>query len=340
MSLNPDLAAFLELAENNITNGGRAPMHQLSPEQARREYDASTEILDTPGPLVANVTEITIPSRDGQSIHARLYNPFDAAILMGPWPVLLYFHGGGYCLGGLDSHDSLCRTLAVLTPCCVLHVAYRLAPEFRFPTAVNDAQDAYHWLLSNGSELALDISRLAVGGDSAGATLATGLTIAARDEQWLQPICQILLYPCTSAWQNTNSHERLAQGYLLEEKTLQWMFMNYLRGKADRTDWRFAPLQADNLNNLAPAFLVLAEYDPLLDEGIAYAEKLSAAGVSTRTKIFPGMIHDFARLGNIVDEATRVRQDIADMLSKTFYRSSSYEPDSLCSNFIHANIQQ
>lgn len=315
MPLNPDLAAFLELAEA----GERPAMHTLTPERARVEYDMSTQILDLPGPPVGRVTTIRIPCRDGQSINARLYSPIEFIKETGPFPVLLYFHGGGYCIGGLDSHDSLCRSLAALTPCCVLNVAYRLAPEYRFPTAVYDAQDAYQWVLSYRSEYDLDATRLAVGGDSAGGALATGLTIAAHNEDWPQPVCQVLLYPCTSVWQNTESHRRFAQGYLLEAETLQWMFANYLRTDVDRTDWRFAPLEASDLGNLASTFLVLAEYDPLLDEGVAYAEKLKAAGVSTLVKIYSGMTHDFARFGNIVNEADRVRKDIAGELANEFY---------------------
>ncbi|UJP05481.1 MAG: alpha/beta hydrolase [Nitrosomonas sp.] len=318
MPLNPDLAAFLELVESNMASGERPPMHMLTPEQARQAYDGSTQALDAPGPAVGSVTTIEIPCRDGRSIEARLYKPDRMDKTAALLPVLLYFHGGGYCIGGLDSHDSLCRSLAALTPCCVLHAAYRLAPEHRFPTAVDDAEDAYRWLISRGSELGLDVSRLAVGGDSAGGTLATGLAIAARDGNWRQPVCQVLLYPCTSAWQDTASHRCFARGHLLEAETLQWMFANYLRNDVDRGDWRFAPLQTEHLANVAPAFFALAEYDPLLDEGIAYAERLQAAGVDTHVKIYSGMIHDFARLGNIVDEAGQVRKDIAHVLADAF----------------------
>ena len=319
MPLDDDLAAFLELVKKSILCGERTAMHLLTPEKARIEYDISTQILDESGPPVANVTDIAILCRDGNSIDARLYQPTEFAQVTQPQPVLLYFHGGGYCIGGLESHDSLCRSLAALTPCSVLSIAYRLAPEYRFPTAVYDAQDAYQWVISNGHDYCLDTARLAVGGDSAGGTLATGLTIAAREEKWQQPACQILLYPCTGAWQNTESHRRFSQGYLLEEQTLQWMFTNYLRDETDRADWRFAPLRAKNLCSLAPAFVILPEFDPLLDEGIAYADKLKAAGVATSVKIYSGMIHDFARLGNIVNDAYQVRKDIADTLAGTFY---------------------
>ncbi|KIO49789.1 alpha/beta hydrolase [Nitrosospira sp. NpAV] len=317
MPLDPDLAAFLELVEAGVDNGAQ-PLHELPLAKARAQYDNSTLAIDAEGMDIASAKTIEIPCRDGSRIDARLYVPaipvLDGSLL----PALLYFHGGGYCVGSLNSHDSLCRALSALTPCCVLSVAYRLAPEHKFPTAVDDAQDAYQWLLSNGSAYGIDTQRIAVGGDSAGGTLATGLTIAARDGKWPQPLLQVLLYPCTAAWQDTGSHSRLAQGYLLEAPTLQWMFGNYLRDAADRTDWRFAPLEAVDLSNLAPAFIVLAEYDPLVDEGIAYANRLKAAGVSTHLKIYEGMTHDFARLGNIVNETERVRRDMSQALAKAF----------------------
>lgn len=323
MPLDPDLAVFLELVEAGVSNGAQ-PLHELSAAKARTQYDNSTLAIDAEGVDVASVEAIEIPCRDGNHIDARLYVPTipapDGTLL----PALLYFHGGGYCVGGLDSHDSLCRALSALTPCCVLSVAYRLAPEHKFPTAVDDAQDAYRWLLSNGSAHGIDTQRIAVGGDSAGGTLATGLTIAARDGEWPQPVLQVLLYPCTAAWQDTGSHSRLAQGYLLEAPTLQWMFSNYLRDASDRTDWRFAPLEAIDLGKLAPAFIALAEYDPLVDEGIAYADRLNAAGVPTQLKVYEGMTHDFARLGNIVNEAELVRRDMAQALAKAF---SSQSPD-------------
>jgi acetyl esterase len=318
MALDPDLAAFLELVEAGISNGA-PPLHELPPAKAREQYDISTLALDSPGMEVANVKEIVIPCRDGNEITARLYAPLLDEPLNGlSAPALLYFHGGGYCVGSPGSHDSLCRTLAALAPCCVLNVGYRLAPEHPFPTAVHDAQDAYQWLLSNGPAHGIDSRRIAVGGDSAGGTLATGLTIAAREIGWPRPVFQTLLYPCTSAWQDTDSHRSLAKGYLLEAPTLQWMFSNYLTSERDRTDWRFAPLEAEDLSSLAPAFIALAEYDPLVDEGIEYANRLKEAGVPTQLKIYEGMTHDFARLGNIVNEASKVREEVAQQLRGAF----------------------
>jgi acetyl esterase len=316
MPLDPDLAAFLELVEAGVANGAK-PLHEMLITEARRQYDASTLALDSLAMAVASVRPIRIPCRDGNEIDARLYAP-DVPAGEFPLPALLYFHGGGYCVGSLDSHDSLCRAIAALTPCCVLSVAYRLAPEHPFPTAVHDSQDAYEWLLANGTTLGIDTKRVAVGGDSAGGTLATVITITARDSILPQPILQVLLYPCTSPLQDTGSHRRLAEGHLLESSTLQWMFATYLAHGADRHDWRFAPLEATDLSGLAPAFIVLAEYDPLVDEGIAYAERLKAAGVETHFRIYPGMTHDFARLGNIVAEGIQVREDIGRALAIAF----------------------
>jgi acetyl esterase len=316
MPLDPDLAAFLELVEAGVANGAK-PLHEMLITEARRQYDASTLALDSLAMAVASVRPIRIPCRDGNEIDARLYAP-DVPAGEFPLPALLYFHGGGYCVGSLDSHDSLCRAIAALTPCCVLSVAYRLAPEHPFPTAVHDSQDAYEWLLANGTTLGIDTKRVAAGGDSAGGTLATVITITARDSILPQPVLQVLLYPCTSPLQDTGSHRRLAEGHLLEASTLQWMFDNYLAREADRHDWRFAPLEATDLSGLAPALVVLAEYDPLVDEGVAYAERLQTAGVPTDLRIYAGMTHDFARLGNIVAEGIQVHEDIARALAIAF----------------------
>ncbi|MGC4088943.1 MAG: alpha/beta hydrolase [Polyangiaceae bacterium] len=319
MSLHPDLEAFLELS-NAPTKGGRRPMSQMSPEEARAAYDAATLALDVPGPRVTT-EPLSIPSRDGAALPARLYR--GVAPGAGPCPVLLYFHGGGYVLGGLESHDSLCRQLAAQAGCAVLAVAYRRAPEHKFPTAFEDAEDAHVWLLEQARAHGLDSLRMAVGGDSVGGTLAIGLGIAAREARRPQPLLQLLLYPCTSAQQDTASHHRYAAGYLLEQETLQWMFRHYLRSDADRSDWRFAPLLAQNLENLPPTHVVLAEYDPLFDEGTAYAERLRAARVRVHVEVYAGMVHDFARLGNVTAESEKMRADVARALRAAFQAPSA-----------------
>ncbi|ADJ63843.1 alpha/beta hydrolase [Herbaspirillum seropedicae] len=313
MPLHPDLDAFLALVEAGIQSGRQQPMHRKSVHQARADYEAAAPMLDLPPDDLAERRALEIPTRDGARIGARLYAPapLDAAA---PQPVLLYFHGGGYCVGSLDSHDTLCSALAARTPCCVLAVDYRLAPEHRFPTAFEDAADAYDWLLQHGPALGLATNRLAVGGDSAGGTLAAALALRARQAA-RAPCLQVLLYPCTSAHQDGDSHRRFATGYLLEGETLQWMFGHTLNGDHERQDWRFAPLQAADVSGAAPALVVIGDHDPLLDEGMAYAEKLRQAGVPVQLDIHPGMVHDFLRLGMVVAEADQARTAIAARLA-------------------------
>lgn len=312
--MHPDLEAFLDL----VAAAGREPMHRQSVATARAEYDRAARQLDDGSDAVAVVRDLAAPCRDGASIAVRLYQPTPPSGAPG-LPVLLYFHGGGYTVGGIESHDGLCRALAARTPCAVLSVGYRLAPEHKFPTACHDAEDAYLWLLEHGPRLGLDTRRIAVGGDSAGGTLATTLALTVRDATWPKPCAQVLLYPCTSGGQDTASHHRYASGHLLEADTLQWMYANYLRDDDDRKDWRFAPLQTADLRGLPPAFIGLAEHDVLLDEGLMYADRLKGAGVPVRTTVYEGMIHDFARLANVVPEvAASARTDMATFLARTF----------------------
>ncbi|OZI24078.1 esterase [Bordetella genomosp. 9] len=308
--LQPDLAAFLEM----VAAGGGRPMHTCTPAQARADYDAATPMLDTPGSPRVDTRLLNTARRDGGRLPMRLYLPAGGGAL----PLLLFFHGGGYCIGGLESHDSLCRDLAALTPCAVLAVDYRLAPEHRFPAAVEDAWDAYRWALGNAAALGCDASRVAVCGDSAGATLATGLAIASRDAGLAPPTAQVLLYPCTSADEDFDTRRRYATGYLLEAETLRWMYRHYLGDAGNPRDWRFAPLECQDLSGLAPAHIVLAECDMLTDEGLAYGQRLRDAGVRADCVVYPGMVHDFARLGNIVSEAMQVRRDIAAWLAGAF----------------------
>lgn len=310
MPLNPDLASFLEL----VQAGDSQPMHLQTPAAARASYDEATPMLDAPGAASVATQDLSLPCADGHQVGARLYSPPSTDSL----PCLLFFHGGGFCIGGLDSHDALCRDLAERTPCKVLAVDYRLAPEHKFPAAYNDARDAWQWLCRHAASHGIDAGRLAVGGDSAGGTLATTLCIALKNAGQRQPALQVLLYPCTSSQQNSPSHERHGQGYLLEAETLQWMFAHYLNLPDERNDWRFAPLAAQDVSGLAPAHIALAEYDPLLDEGVAYGAKLHDAGVPVTQKIYTGMVHDFARLGNIVDDADTLRDDLAHILSGAF----------------------
>lgn len=318
MSLHPDIEALLEMIQLGVEAGQRIPFPQLTAAQARADFEVSSPLLDIDPPPLAHERLLSIPTRDGAFIPARLYagRQPDATGLL---PVLLYMHGGGFVVGSLDSHQPLCRGLAADSGAAVLSIGYRLAPEHRFPTAFEDAVDALAWLGKNGREIGLDPSRIAVGGDSAGGTLAAALAIEARDNDALpRPVLQVLAYPGLSSEQSSDSYRRYGVGYLLERDTVNWFFDHYLRSEADRGDWRFAPLTVPDLAALPPALIVLAEYDPLLDEGRAYAERLGAAGVATELTIYPGMIHEFLRMGNITADALSARADIGKALAQMF----------------------
>jgi acetyl esterase len=321
MPLHPELTAFLELADAALCNGTKQLLHELTPQRAREEYDRVSAALDIPSPAVSRVENLRLPSRDGRTLLARLYLPSPKETRARE-PVLLFFHGGGFVVGSLDSHDILCCSLAAKTPCAVLSLQYRLAPEHRFPAPIEDAEDALIWLGLHAAHFSLDSTRIVIGGDSAGGTIAAALALIARDDPAfvnLQPKMQLLLYPSVSATQSAASHRRFGEGYLLESATIDWFFQHYLRAPSDRNDWRFSPLSAPNVSGVAPAHMVLAEFDPLVDEGLAYAAKLTAAGVSATVKCYPGMVHDFMRLGGIVrDEVLRAHEEVARVLSEAF----------------------
>ncbi|KQW37105.1 alpha/beta hydrolase [Rhizobacter sp. Root404] len=287
------MAALLE----NIRRAQRPPFHTMSPDEARRSYDAAAEILEPPRAPLARVEELALPAADGTPLPARLYADSSAAGL----PVLLYLHGGGFTIGSLETHDSLCRQLALRSGAAVVALDYRLAPAHRFPTAVDDAWAAMRWLAAHGAALGLDGARLAVGGDSAGGTLAAASAIHARDIG-LPLRLQLLITPGTTALADTPSHARFAHGYLLEAESIAWFFDQYI-DRAQRHDWRFAPIEAESLDGVAPACVVLAECDPLVDEGLAYADRLRAAGVAVELELARGVTHDFIKLGRVLPEA-------------------------------------
>ncbi|WP_420997400.1 alpha/beta hydrolase fold domain-containing protein [Cupriavidus sp. 30B13] len=318
MPLHPDLEALLDMVESATASGKRPAIHHLAPARARREFDDASGALDLPPVPLARVETLTLPTRDGGRIGARLFAP-RAPQAGPPLPVLLHFHSGGFTVGSLDSHDSLCRSLAARTPCAVLSVAYRLAPEHRFPCAADDAVDALAWLGAHGAALGLDRARIAIGGDSAGGTLSAMLALAARDDPALpQPCLQVLCYPGLGGRQDTPSHQRYGRGYLLDTETIDWFYRQYLRDERDRLDWRFAPLLAPDHRGVAPALMVLPECDPLRDEGRAYARKLAEAGVAVTLREYPGMVHEFLRMGNIVGDAEAAHDDIARALAQAF----------------------
>lgn len=318
--LHPDIEALLDMVAAGVESGARIPLPRLTPEQARADFDASSPLLDVEVPALAHERHLRLPTRDGTGIDARLYAPH-APEPGKPLPVTLAMHSGGFVVGSLDSHEPMCRNLAQRSGAAVLSIAYRLAPEHTFPTAFEDACDALRWIGREGPSEGLDPSRVAVFGDSAGGTLAAALSIAARDEAGLPvPVLQVLAYPGLGSRQDTESFTRYGRGYLLEAETVAWFFAQSLRGEADRDDWRFAPLAAADLSGVAPALILLPEFDPLLDEGRAYAERLRAAGVPVDCRVFPGMVHEFLRMGNVVDDALAGQELIAQALAAAFAR--------------------
>ena len=297
-----------------IHRAKRPKFHSLSPKQARIGYAMGAEILDLPRAPVARVENLEVPGADG-SLKARLYvpssSPGDDKL-----PVLLYLHGGGFTIGSLDTHDSLCRQLALRSGAAVLSLDYRLAPEHRFPAAVDDCWAVMRWLFAAADTLGLDATRIAVGGDSAGGTLAAVCALHARDLD-LKLALQLLITPGAAAHADTPSHRQFAEGYLLDAASIAWFFNHYI-DVAQRSDWRFAPLNADDHSGLAPACVVLAEHDPLVDEGIAYADLLRAAGGQVTLELFRGVTHDFIKMGRSIPEALTAMDACAAALKEAF----------------------
>jgi len=305
----------MRLVMRNIERAGRPPMYLLNAQQARLFYEMSASILDLPEPRMARVEDLQIPVRDGHLLKARLFAPtlkFDGV----PLPTLVYFHGGGFTIGSFQTHNVLCRELARIGHCAVISVNYRLAPESRFPVATHDAWDALQWVGKSLSSLGLRAHALAVGGDSAGGTLAAVCAIHARDVG-LPLALQLLIYPGTAARQETVSHQTYDSGFMLDKATVDWFFNHYIDAQ-DRDDWRFAPMLAENHGGLAPAWIGLAECDPLVDEGVAYADLLRMAGVGVDLEIYRGVVHGFVNMGRVIPEARHAHQDAGMALKKAF----------------------
>lgn len=313
MSLHPDLAAFLELVELGRATGRSRPMHELSVEQAREEFELSALLLDPDPPQATEVTALHIPMRDGAKVPARLYR---MPACQAPSPVILYFHGGGYVVGSLDSHDMVCRRLAQATGYAVLAPAYRLAPEYRFPVAVHDALDSARWLSKHAAQWGLDANRMVAAGDSVGATLATLLARIALQgpEAGFSLAAQLLFYPVCDASATYESSRTYAQGYLLEHPTMDWFYQHYLGAQGTREDVRVSPLLADDARPLAPAYVSVAQYDPLQDEGLAYAAFLQRSGTPVHLRLEQGLTHDFLRMSGVVNGVEALYQAAAHWL--------------------------
>ncbi len=290
--LHPQARALLD----SIEQRGVTPTHLLPPVDARAAYRERRHVTQPAPPEVGGVASL-----DAGGVPARLYRPLGAASV--PLPVLVYFHGGGWVIGDLDTHDTLCRQLANHAGCAVVSVDYRLAPEHPFPAAVDDAVAATRFVHAHAGTFGLDAARLAVGGDSAGGNLAAVVAITARDAGALPIAYQLLIYPATDQHRRAASRATNGDGYLLTRDTMAYFTGHYLPDPAMHDDWRASPLLHADLGRLPPALVVTAGFDPLRDEGLVYADRLSAAGTPTTAVCFERQIHGFVPMGRVLDEA-------------------------------------
>jgi acetyl esterase len=295
--LDPQARSLLDLmAANQLP-----PVYTLAPAEARRLYRERRAYTQPDPPALAEVRDMAMPGPEGSPLPLRLYRP--PTVAAQPLPVLVYLHGGGWTIGDLDTHDVLCRELALGAGCAVVSVDYRMGPEHRFPAAVLDCVAATRWVRAQANALGVDAGRLAVGGDSAGGNLAAVVCLALRDAGEPLPRFQLLIYPATDMRALAPSHTSHADGYLLTAQSIAWYRAQYIAEEAQWSDWRASPLLAPNLAGLPPALVLTAGFDPLRDEGRQYADALSAAGVPAQYVCFERQIHGFLPMGRVLSEA-------------------------------------
>ena len=316
MSLHPQVAALLGRAAASPL----PPYYEVPPTVARRLYRESRAALTPDPPAVESVRLLLAPGPAGP-VPVRAYRPAgskkDERL-----PALVYFHGGGWVIGDLDTHDVVCRTLANAARCGVFSVEYRKAPEAPFPAAVEDCWAATLHVVAQASALAVDAERIAVGGDSAGGNLAAVMTLLARSAGAPALAFQLLIYPGTDQRMAHPSIDRNGEGYLLTEQAMRYFRGHYLPREADWLDWRASPLLAQSLAGLPAAFVMTAGYDPLVDEGREYASRLRNAGVNTEYRNYEDMVHGFITMGRVLDTANVALEDCARALRTAFTSSA------------------
>jgi acetyl esterase len=307
VTLDPDAAAVLAA----FRAAGRPPYEMLTPVQAREMYLAARVVSQPEPPKIASAEALTIPGPAGD-IPARVYKPLTLRQIDGLSPCLVFFHGGGWVIGNLDSHDVVCRTLADEGQLIVISVDYRLAPEHRFPAAVDDAIAATEWISKNARQLGVDASRLIVGGDSAGGNLAVVVAIHAR-EAGSKLAGQVLIYPATDFAMTHPSHSEPETDALLTHSVIRW-FRDHCLGASDGEHWKASPARAEKLSGLPPAFVLTAGADPLRDEGDEFAKRLGEAGVPVVHRTYPGQFHGFITMGKLLPKAGVALREIGDWL--------------------------
>jgi acetyl esterase/lipase len=303
--LDPDAAAVYKAFQE----AGRPAYETLTAAEARDYYMQARLVSNPEPPELKSVEPLAIPAPHG-AIPARFYTPKTLRARNGLSPCLVFFHGGGWVIGNLDTHDVVCRKLAHEGELLVLSVDYRLAPEHRFPAAVDDAITATQWVADNAKQLGIDASRVFVGGDSAGGNMAAVVAIAARDGNGPDLAGQVLIYPSTDFSRTHASHRDPATSILLTHSVIAWFMDNYMGG-ADTNDWRASPARVKSLAGLPPAYVLTAGADPLRDEGDEYAARLKEAGVKVAYRHFPGQFHGFFTMGKLLNQANVALSEIA-----------------------------
>jgi acetyl esterase len=307
MPLNPQ--------EQSIIDQARAlnlpTFDQLTPEEAREQYLRGR--MPVPPEPVANVDDRVLEI-DGARIPIRIYTPDGVA----PYAALVYFHGGGWVIGNIETHDQICRKLANRGGCMVISVEYRVAPEHKFPTAAEDAYGATAWVAAHAADLGIDASRIAVGGDSAGGNLAAAVTLMARDRGGPPLMFQALIYPVTHFNFDTPSYTENAEGYFLTQGSMRWFWGHYLASEADGEQPYASPLAAKDLGGLPPALIIAAEFDPLRDEDAAYAQRLREAGVDATYHCYDGTIHGFVQMEALLDAGKAAIEEVGAALKAAF----------------------
>lgn len=295
----------------------RPPMEEMSPQEAR-DFNLETsnrmkKMVDFKPVEMFKITNRHVKTPDFD-IPIRIYQPIEGEKL----PILMFFHGGGFVIGNLDTHDLICRRLAALVKCLVVSVDYRLAPEHKFPAAPNDCYAATVWAYEHADEIKGDQTRIAVCGDSAGGNLATVISMMARDQGGPKITYQVLIYPTTDGTQSSPSVDQMGEGFILTKKLMVWFLNHYKDNQTEIKDPYFSPLFAEDLSNLPPALIITAEYDPLKDEGKKYAERLRESGVPVIFKEFKGMVHVFFAMPKFLKKARQAQELVAKELRTAF----------------------
>jgi acetyl esterase len=308
MPLDPQVQAFLKAVQQRGFQG----FWTMTPDEARAMSAVAAALLP-PAPAVAKIEDVTVPGPAGK-IPLRIYTPEGE----GPFPLFVYYHGGGWTIGDIPSHDGIAAAIANAGKCQVVSVGYRLAPEHKYPAAPDDCFAATQWVFQHASAFGGDPQRIAVGGDSAGGNLAAVVCLMARDRRAFQPVLQVLVYPATDHDFSRPSCRENAEGYLLSRNDMVWFWSNYLARREDADEPYAVPMRADDLRGLPPARIIIAEYDPLRDEGAVYAQRLQHSGVPVTLTCYKGMIHAFLAQTALFEKAREAVAEIGCALQQAF----------------------